>query len=108
MTGKKATDKIYYNHTGYVGHLKEKRLEQQMAKDPRCVLRHAVRKMLPRNFLTQKRINLILVDSAGPKNAASACAMAKRDERNNTPKKEKRKPRRAATPPLRQCIMPGA
>jgi len=44
-----------------------------MAKDPRFVLRHAVRKMLPRNFLTQQRIkNLIFVESAataGIKNA---------------------------------------
>ena len=68
VTGKKATDKVYYKHTGYVGHLKEKSFEQHMAKDPRFVLRHAVRKMLPRNFLTQQRIkNLIFVEpEAGP------------------------------------------
>ena len=35
---------------GYVGHLKEKSFEQHMAKDPRFVLRHAVRKMLPAQF----------------------------------------------------------
>lgn len=71
VTGKKATDKVYYKHTGYVGHLKEKSFEQHMAKDPRFVLRRAVRKMLPRNFLTQKRLNnLIFVEPAGaPKNA---------------------------------------
>ena len=70
VTGKKATDKVYYKHTGYVGHLKEKSFEQHMAKDPRFVLRRAVRKMLPRNFLTQKRMNnLIFVDVAGPKKA---------------------------------------
>ncbi len=63
VTGNKMVDKIYYNHTGYVGHLKEKRLEERMEKDPRWVLRHAVRKMLPRNFLTQRRIkNLIFVE----------------------------------------------
>ena len=71
VTGKKATDKIYYKHTGYVGHLKEKSFEQHMAKDPRFVLRQAVRKMLPRNFLTQKRLNnLVFVEPAGPKNAS--------------------------------------
>jgi large subunit ribosomal protein L13 len=70
VTGKKATDKVYYKHTGYVGHLKEKSFEQHMAKDPRFVLRHAVRKMLPRNFLAQKRLNnLIFVEPVGPKNA---------------------------------------
>lgn len=66
VTGKKATDKVYYKHTGYVGHLKEKSFEQHMEKDPRFVLRRAVRKMLPRNFLTQKRMNnLIFVEPAG-------------------------------------------
>ena len=63
VTGKKMTDKIYYKHTGYVGHLKEKTLEQKMEKDPRWVLQRAVRKMLPRNFLTQKRIkNLVFLE----------------------------------------------
>jgi large subunit ribosomal protein L13 len=63
VTGNKMVDKVYYHHTGYVGHLKEKSLEQAMAKDPKWVLRHAVRKMLPRNFLTQQRIkNLIFVE----------------------------------------------
>ncbi len=71
VTGKKSTDKIYYKHTGYVGHLKEKSFEQHMAKDPRFVLRRAVRKMLPRNFLTQQRMkNLVFVEPAGPKNAS--------------------------------------
>ncbi|MGC9599582.1 MAG: 50S ribosomal protein L13 [Minisyncoccia bacterium] len=63
VTGAKRTQKIYYHHTGYVGHLKELTFEQKFAKDPKSVLRRAVRKMLPRNFLTQKRLNnLIFVD----------------------------------------------
>ncbi len=60
VTGEKLTQKIYYRHTGYVGHLKELTLEQKLEKDPRSVLRQAVRKMLPKNFLNQKRMkNLI-------------------------------------------------
>jgi large subunit ribosomal protein L13 len=72
VTGQKATDKIYYKHTGYVGHLKEKTFEQHMERDPRFVLRRAVRKMLPQNFLTQKRLkNLVFVEPEGlPKNAS--------------------------------------
>ena|SRR5581483_10878181 len=63
VTGNKMVQKIYRRHTGYVGHLKELRLEEKLAKDPRTVLRHAVRKMLPRNFLNQRRIkNLIFED----------------------------------------------
>ncbi len=60
ISGNKRTEKIYYHHTGYVGHLKELTFEQKFAKDPRAVLRQAVRKMLPKNFLNQKRMkNLI-------------------------------------------------
>jgi len=66
VTGSKLIQKVYYKHTGYVGHLREKTLEQKMEQDPKWVLQHAVRKMLPRNFLTQKRIkNLVFVDKAG-------------------------------------------
>jgi large subunit ribosomal protein L13 len=65
LTGNKRTDKIYYHHTGYVGHLKELTFEQKVAKDPKWVLRQAVRKMLPKNFLNQKRLkNLIFVETA--------------------------------------------
>ncbi len=65
VTGDKATQKIYYRHTGYVGHLKELTFEQKFAKDPKSVLRQAVRKMLPKNFLNQKRIkNLVFVENS--------------------------------------------
>lgn len=73
VTGAKSTQKIYYHHTGYVGHLKELTFEQKFAKDPRDVLRRAVRKMLPKNFLNQKRLNnLIFVDEGGKKARAGA------------------------------------
>jgi large subunit ribosomal protein L13 len=63
VTGAKAEQKIYYHHTGYVGHLKELTYEQKFAKDPKSILRQAVRKMLPKNFLNQQRIkNLIFVE----------------------------------------------
>jgi large subunit ribosomal protein L13 len=72
VTGNKATQKIYYHHTGYVGHLKELTYKQKFEKDPRTVLREAVRKMLPKNFLNQKRLNnLIFVDDSA-KTTASA------------------------------------
>lgn len=62
LTGNKRTEKTYYHHTGYVGHLKELSFEQKFAKDPKWVLRQAVRKMLPKNFLNQKRLkNLVFV-----------------------------------------------
>lgn len=60
---KKIKDKIYYRHTGYVGHLKEKSLGQAFDKSPEWVIREAVRRMLPKNFLNQRRLkNLIFVE----------------------------------------------
>lgn len=68
VTGNKEIGKIYYHHTGYVGHLKELTYKQKFAKDPKAVLRQAVRKMLPRNFLTTRRLkNLIFVDGENKK-----------------------------------------
>jgi large subunit ribosomal protein L13 len=63
VTGKKLVQKVYYHHTGYVGHLKETRLEERLAKNPKQAIREAVRKMLPRNFLNQRRLkHLIFVE----------------------------------------------
>ncbi|GAA0139064.1 ribosomal protein [Lithospermum erythrorhizon] len=55
VTGRKLTDKIYYWHTGYIGHLKERTLKDQMVKDPTEVIRKAVLRMLPRNNLRDDR-----------------------------------------------------
>ncbi|KAF2316457.1 hypothetical protein GH714_041798 [Hevea brasiliensis] len=55
VTGRKMTDKFYRWHTGYVGHLKERSLKDQMAKDPAEVIRKAVLRMLPRNKLRDDR-----------------------------------------------------
>jgi len=63
VTGKKLVQKVYYHHTGYVGHLKETRLEERLAKNPKKAIREAVRKMLPRNFLNQRRLrHLIFIE----------------------------------------------
>ncbi|CAN6449170.1 unnamed protein product [Victoria cruziana] len=55
VTGRKLTDKFYYWHTGYVGHLKQRSLKDQLAKDPTEVIRKAVLRMLPRNKLRDDR-----------------------------------------------------
>lgn len=60
VTGGKEKKKIYYHHTGYMGHLKEATYEQVFAKDPKKVLREAVRRMLPKNFLNQKRMRRLV------------------------------------------------
>lgn len=66
VSGDKWKSKIYYRHTGYMGHLKELTLEQAFAKDPKKVFRETVRHMLPKNFLNQRRLkNLIFVTNEG-------------------------------------------
>lgn len=63
VTGRKSTEKIYYRHTGYMGHLKSLTFEQKFAKDPKKLIWDAVSHMLPKNFLNQKRRkNLIFVE----------------------------------------------
>ena len=63
LSGRKWHEKTYYRHTGYVGHLKSKRFEDAFQKDPKRVIREAVRRMLPKNFLVKHRLkNLIFVN----------------------------------------------
>lgn len=78
VTGNKAEQKIYYRHTGYVGHLKELTYDQRFAKDPSWVLRQAVKNMLPKNFLKQQRIkNLIFVDAQSAAKVAAKATIEK-------------------------------
>ncbi|XP_052197553.1 uncharacterized protein LOC127804672 isoform X2 [Diospyros lotus] len=65
VTGRKMTDKIYHWHTGYVGHLKERSLKDQMAKDPTEVIRKAVLRMLPRNKLRDDRDRKLRIFAGG-------------------------------------------
>jgi large subunit ribosomal protein L13 len=51
VTGRKATDKMYHHHTGYIGNLKSVSFEKMQAKAPGRVLELAVKGMLPKNPL---------------------------------------------------------
>ncbi|MDD4151207.1 MAG: 50S ribosomal protein L13 [Candidatus Gracilibacteria bacterium] len=51
VTGKKITDKVYYKHTGFLGHLRETTLGEMLNKKPLKVLEFAVSGMLPKNKL---------------------------------------------------------
>ncbi len=61
VTGKKMTDKLYQSHSGYPGGFKELRLEQLMAKDPRKVIEHSVKGMLPKNKHQKPRLHRLKV-----------------------------------------------
>ena len=51
VTGKKLDQKIYYQHSDYVGGMKETTLRDMMNKKPVDVIEHAVRGMLPKGPL---------------------------------------------------------
>ena len=51
VTGRKATDKMYHHHTGYIGNMKSISFEKMQQKTPGRVLELAVKGMLPKNPL---------------------------------------------------------
>ncbi len=62
VSGGKEVKKIYYRHTGYMGHLRESSYEQEFKKSPTEVLRKAVFNMLPKNFIRQDRLNQLVIE----------------------------------------------
>lgn len=62
LTGKKARNKIYYHHTGYLGGLKSVPFYRAFENDYRKVIREAVYGMLPKNRLREKQIKRLKVE----------------------------------------------
>jgi len=56
LTGKKATQKEYRHHTGYLGGLKTETFQELIKTKPEEVIKRAVWNMLPKNKLRKKRI----------------------------------------------------
>ena len=56
VTGKKLDQKIYYNHSDYVGGMRETTLREMMAKKPERVIELAVKGMLPKGPLGKKHV----------------------------------------------------
>ncbi len=71
VTGRKATDKIYYRHTGYIGNLKSITFEKLLASKPERVIELAVKGMLPKNPLGRAMFRKLRV-YAGPEHAHAA------------------------------------
>ena len=65
VTGKKLEQKIYYNHSDYVGGMKETTLKEMLAKHPERVIEHAVKGMLPKGPLGREMYTKLFV-YAGP------------------------------------------
>ena len=65
VTGKKLDQKIYYNHSDYVGGMKETTLREMIDKKPEKVIELAVKGMLPKGPLGRSMIKKLHV-YAGP------------------------------------------
>jgi large subunit ribosomal protein L13 len=63
VSGKKLTQKIYYRHTGYVGHLRQRTLEEMLARFPERVIEKSVKGMLPRTILGRQMLRRLKVYS---------------------------------------------
>jgi large subunit ribosomal protein L13 len=71
VTGNKLKDKMYHHHTGYIGNLKSRSLEQMLEKAPERVIHSAVKGMLPKNSLGRKMLGKLKV-YAGPEHQHGA------------------------------------
>ena len=71
VTGKKMDQKIYYNHSDYVGGMKETTLKEMMDKKPEKVIELAVKGMLPKGPLGRSMIKKLHV-YAGPEHNHAA------------------------------------
>ncbi|MBR5248636.1 MAG: 50S ribosomal protein L13 [Lachnospiraceae bacterium] len=65
VSGKKLDQKVYYNHSDYVGGMKETTLREKLAKKPEQVVELAVKGMLPKGPLGRQMYTKLYV-YAGP------------------------------------------
>ena len=76
LTGRKLADKIYYNHSGYTGGLKETTAGKMLETKPTDLIKRAVKGMLPKNKLARHMLKKLKIyaganhphDAQQPKN----------------------------------------
>ena len=71
LTGNKLEDKKYYNHSGYVGGLRERNAKTMIEKYPEEMIERAVKGMLPKGRLGRAMGKKLFV-YAGPEHKHSA------------------------------------
>jgi large subunit ribosomal protein L13 len=71
VTGRKATDKVYYSHSGYPGGIKSITFEKLLKKAPEQVIEKAVKGMLPKGPLGRAMFRKLKV-YAGPEHKHAA------------------------------------
>lgn len=71
VTGKKASDKIYYWHTGYVGGIKDATFAEMIQRRPEAVIEIAVKGMLPKGPLGRAMFRKLKVYAGNEHNHAA-------------------------------------
>jgi large subunit ribosomal protein L13 len=71
VTGRKAQNKVYYRHSGYVGGLKSETFEKLIGKHPTGPLELAIKGMLPKGPLGRKLLSNVKL-YAGPEHPHAA------------------------------------
>lgn len=61
LTGRKATRKMYYRHSGHPGSLRAESFEHIMLRHPEVPITKAVKGMLPKNVLARKILSKLKV-----------------------------------------------
>ena len=61
LTGKKASDKIYYRHTGFAGGIKEVSAGTLRAQKPERWIENSIKGMLPKNSLGRAQVKKLHV-----------------------------------------------
>jgi len=61
VSGNKFKNKLYRRHSGYPGGFRELTFEQLMQRDPRKIIQQAVKGMLPKNKLRDKRMSRLKI-----------------------------------------------
>ena len=64
LTGRKATQKMYYRHSGYPGSLRSESFEHVVARKPEIPITKAVKGMLPKNVLSRRILAKLKVYAA--------------------------------------------
>ena len=71
LTGKKMTDKVYYDHSGYTGGLRERNAQTMIERYPEEMVERAIKGMLPKGPLGRQMFKKLFV-YAGPEHEHAA------------------------------------
>ncbi len=102
VTGKKAADKVYVRHNQMPGHRKEVPYSSLISAQPRKVVLHAVKGMLPKNKLGDRLLTRLKV-YAGPEHphVAQVVGAQRMIEKRKTDKESAARGEVAVVPPAR-------